>query len=223
MQRLFKTNFSLVFLFAFLLFSSRADAKDGMINNGFGISFIIGFPSTTYGFDSERVIAYNEYQVNNFWGLQMGNCWYFSTTENFGLGLMSNWLDVTVGARKGEINGSEWGRLIIDVSIIEIGPFATVAFTDNLALDAFYNIRPTIVSSALLTNDFAEEMTFGTTGFGISHTLGLTLRYNFLSVGFDYVIGIIKSKEVASDNLSLDLGTSYVDVNSFRMNMGFRF
>jgi hypothetical protein len=210
---------SFIFLFAF---SIEIEAKNGAINGGFGMSFIIGFPSTTYGFDAERITEYSEYQVNNFWGLQMGNSWYFKTTENFGLGLMSNWLDITIGSKHEEGGGNEWRRLIVDVSLIEIGPLATVALTNDLVFDAFYNFRPTFVSSALFTYDI-DDIKFGTTGFGISHTIGIALRYSVLSIGIDYVIGDIKSREVATDNFSLDLGTSNVDVNSFRLNLGFRF
>jgi hypothetical protein len=81
--------------------------------------------------------------LGSIWGLQVGNRWYFNPKENHGIGLMVNWLDITIGAKSDD----GWVRSITDFSFLEIGPVGTKVLTNNIALDAYYNLRPTIFVS----------------------------------------------------------------------------
>lgn len=199
------------------------NAQENPIKGGFGFNIVIGVPSDTYGYDPDRFVGMSKFQVGSFWGLQLGNRWYFSPSERFGLGLMSNWFDFTIGAKAGKTADFDWGRIVIDASIIEIGPVATVAIIDDLGIDAYYNLRPTVFSSALVSSNITGDQNFGTVGFGFSHAIGGAVRYKVFSFGVEYVVGIIKSREAGTENLIPEFGTSYVDLNSLRFNVGFKF
>jgi len=197
--------------------------KDRKLTNGFSINLVTGIPSSQYGFSNFDNID-SEYQLGSIWGLQVGNRWYFSPKENFGFGLMVNWVDITAGVKTGVENGYDWARLVTDVSFFEIGPIGTYALTTEIALDAYYNLRPTGFASVMLISDSGDDETYTYLGFGFTHAIGAAFRYKALNIGLEFVAGGIDSEGIYSgSNEDEDLGSQKNIANNFRIMIGAKF
>lgn len=193
--------------------------KDKALKNGFSINLVAGLPASTYGLESDTDID-DEFKLGPIMGLQIGSRWYFSPGERFGAGLMVNWFDFT-GAFKSNSTGSlEWNRFVADITVLEVGPVFTFKFADNLALDGYYNLRPTGLAT-IITSKFGDESDEETyAGIGVSHALGTAFRWNVLSVGVEYVLGGIKCSNMDSEEFD---PTEKLMVNSVRFLLGVKF
>lgn len=200
--------------------------KDRKSSNGFSINLVTGVPSANYGEPSYSDIA-DEHQLTSIWGLQLGNRWYFNPNEVYGIGLMINWLDITAGVVSGENNNYDWARSVADVSLLEIGPIGSYALTNDIALDAYYNLRPTGFASVELytaTSSNDDDVTYLYAGFGFTHALGAAFRYKALNIGLEYVIGGIDSEGTYSGpGGDEDLESQKNVVNNFRIILGVKF
>jgi hypothetical protein len=198
--------------------------KDRTLSNGFSINLVLGFPSNTFGTTSDSHID-DQYTIGTIWGVQIGNRWYFKPKENYGFGLMVNWVDFAMGVKSGTESSSDWGRAVIDFSFLEVGPVGTFKLADNLAMDAYYNLRPTVLSSAsVFTSSGSEDETLAYVGVGVSHAIGAAVRYKIFNFGMEYTMGAINSKGTysgSSDNETLDDEKNMV--NSFRLKFGLKF
>lgn len=218
---------SIIFLCLILLtgFTTNLYAqKDRKLTKGFSINFVAGFPSKAYGASKGSDIA-SEYQPG-IWGLQLGNRWYFNPKEQYGIGLMINWLDVTAGVAKVKSQSGDYSRAVADVSIIEIGPIGTYVLTSDIALDAYYNLRPTGFSTVSIQSysGSREDDTYTYAGFGLTHALGAAFRFKALNVGIEYVLGGINSDGTKSGSGSdVTLTTRKHVVNNFRIMIGVKF
>ena len=106
--------------------------KNRTLSNGFSIKVEYGIPSKEYG---TNYPVSNDMKYGISYGLQMGNQWYFSPSEKFGIGLNINWFDFSFTAKAYD-DGS---RATIDASLIEIGPIGTYALNNEMAIDLYYN------------------------------------------------------------------------------------
>jgi hypothetical protein len=200
--------------------------KDRNLSNGGSINLVIGFPSSTYGVTSDSNID-SKYQLSSIWGIQWGNRWYFKPKEKYGFGLMVNWLDLSIGATTGTETSYDWARAVVDFSFLEIGPVGTYALTKDIALDAYYNLRPTGFSSAIVTSNSGgksidESMTY--VGVGFTHALGAAFRYRALNLGLEYVMGSLDSEGKytgSSNDVTMDNQKNVV--NNFRIMIGAKF
>jgi hypothetical protein len=191
--------------------------KDRKLHNGFSINLITGIPSNKFGVSSDSKIN-DLYHLGGIWGLKFGNRWYFKPKEKYGFGLMVNWVDYASAIKSGTNNGVDWTRLVMDVSFLEIGPVGTYAISKDIALDAYYNLRPTELMHGL-NNSNDETILY--VGLGFSHALGAAFRYKFLNFGLECVFGGINS----SGKLSAPYGETELDsqknmTNSFRIMLG---
>ena len=198
--------------------------KDRTLSNGFSVNLVLGFPSNTFGVPSDSEID-DQYTIGTIWGVQVGNRWYFKPKENYGFGLMVNWVDFAVGVKSGTVIGDNWGRAVIDFSFLELGPVGTFKLADNMALDAYYNLRPTVLSSAsVLTSSGSEDETYAYVGVGVSHAIGAALRYKIFNFGMEYTMGAINSKGTYSGSSNnVTLADEKNMVNSFRLKFGLKF
>jgi hypothetical protein len=200
--------------------------KDRTLSNGFSVNLILGFPSNTYGVQSDSKID-DQYTLGTIWGIQIGNRWYIKTNEKLGIGLMVNWLDFALGVKSGTGSGSssDWARAVIDASFLEFGPVGTVVLADNLALDAYYNLRPTVLSRAdVYTSSGSEDETLAYVGVGVSHAIGAAVRYRMFNFGMEYTLGGINSKGTYSGSLNDNTVPDQKNmVNSFRLKFGLKF
>jgi hypothetical protein len=199
--------------------------KDRKLSNGASVNLVIGFPSSTYGMTSDDKMD-SKYQLGSIWGIQWGNRWYFKPKEKYGIGLMVNWLDITAGIKSGTESGYDWARSVADVSFIEVGPVGTYVLTKDIALDAYYNLRPTgFASITMITPDSGDDQTFTYSGFGFTHALGAAFRYRALNVGFEYIMGSINSDGTYNlgsfSERTLDSQKNVA--NTFRIKIGAKF
>jgi len=137
---------------------------------------------------------------------------------------MANWVDITAGVKTGVENGYDWARLVTDVSFFEIGPIGTYALTTEIALDAYYNLRPTGFASVMLISDSGDDETYTYLGFGFTHAIGAAFRYKALNIGLEFVAGGIDSEGIYSgSNEDEDLGSQKNIANNFRIMIGAKF
>jgi len=197
--------------------------KDRKLTNGFNVNLNVGIPSGQYGVSSEDDID-SEYQLGSIWGLQLGNRWYFSPTEKYGFGLMVNWVDITAGVKSGTEDGYDWARSVADVSFFEIGPIGTYALTSDIAIDAYYNLRPTGFASIMMISDSNDDENYTYAGFGFTHAIGAAFRFKALNIGLEYVMGSVDSDGTYSGSYDdEDLGSQKNIANNFRIMIGAKF
>jgi hypothetical protein len=199
--------------------------KDYKLTKGFSFNFVAGLPSDQYGMSKTDNINAT-YQPGSIWGIQLGNRWYFKPTEQYGIGLMINWFDITVAGKGGSNNSYDWGRAIVDFSFFEIGPIGTFALTKDIAFDAYYNLRPTGFSSAMVWRPTSggDDETYVYAGFGFTHALGAAFRYKALNIGLEYVMGGIDSEgSYSGSGGDEDLESQKNIANNFRIMVGVKF
>lgn len=182
------------------------------LSHGFSINLVIGIPSTSYAYAK----AINVNDDNRFLftsGLQIGNRWYFGYSRVFKMGLMVNWFDFTTGYRK----NNDLTRIAIDASLFEFGPIGSFGLSDDIALDLYYNLRPTAFAHFWT---YPAEDPEGYLGGGFSHAAGTAFRWRALNVGLEYVLGSINCEY-------LDSEAGYADqklrLNSLRLMIGAKF
>ena len=200
--------------------------KDQKLTKGFSINLVTGFPSSQYGSAKDGNLS-SEFQLGSIWGLQLGNRWYFSPTEKYGFGLMVNWFDITAGVVTGIKNSSDFARAVADVSFFEIGPVGTYVLNNDMALDAYYNLRPTGFSTVIVysnSSGSSVDEIYSYAGFGFTHALGTAFRYKALNIGLEYVNGGINSEgNYSGSGVDRTLDTRKNLVNNFRIMIGAKF
>ena len=218
-----KRNVIILIIFLVLSLTSNLFAqKDRKLTNGFSINLNVGIPSGQYGKLSENYSG-DEFQLGSIWGLQLGSRWYFSPKENYGIGFMLNWADITIGAK----SEYDWGRTVADLSFFEIGPFGTYVFNKDIALDTYYNLRPTIFVSNISFPDYDitlrdEHYTY--TGLGFTHAIGAAFRYKALNIGLEYVMGSMNNVGTNSGPfVGEDPESQKIIANNFRIMIGAKF
>jgi hypothetical protein len=192
--------------------------KDRKLSNGFSICLVTGFPSDVYGYPNDSQIDAAD-KLGGIWGLKLGNRWYFKPKENYGFGLMVNWLDFSIAMKSYTFNGSTSSRAVGDFSFLQFGPVGTYAVSSDIALDAYFNFRPTVFEHIIIPSSGDTD---GYGGVGFSYALGAAFRYRVLNIGIEYVMGGINCDYL---NMSSSSGINTTDTqklmtNSFRILLG---
>lgn len=204
-----------------LHFNSKAQSK--MLENGFSLKFSFGFPPSQYGFDGDLPIP-EELQLGNTFGLELGNQWYLYHGDNFGLGLDINWLDVVYGKEKyndsfiGELN-----RITMEGSVLEFGPVGTFAINDILAIEGYYNLRPTYMVSYIYENSDDYVLL---RKFSFLHGFGFGLRVKFLYFGYEYTFGNLDGEISGGgeyEDVDVLYGKQAMDASNSKLIIGFQF
>jgi hypothetical protein len=207
-----------IFLAVILFTATTATSfaqKSRTLSKGFSINFISGIPVSPYGYAIGGDVS-SDY--GKLFGLQIGSRWYFSPGEKFGAGLMVNWFDITASYKSFQ-NSSE-AVVCADVSLFEVGPVATFALTNDIALDGYYNLRPTGYAVGYTYDEGANLEMYA--GSGISHAFGTAFRWKVLNVGLEYNFGAIKISN--TDSESYDAENKYkFNINNFRIMLGVKF
>lgn len=207
------------------MFSLNLQAKDRTLSNGFSMNANLGFVNSDFG--TPALISHDEFDFATMWGFQIGNRWYFSPTETWGFGLMVNWFDLSfVGATS---NGDDLVA-IADMAAFELGPVFTYAITDGMALDAYYNLRPTYMIAATTDGTGLINSANAYGGFGFTHALGLAYRWKVLWVGIESVFGSISPSISGFEDMDIedaynDLSDSeqIIDSKRFQIILGVKF
>jgi hypothetical protein len=211
--------FVLVFAMGTFLSVNAQDAKptpeNRTLSNGFSIKAQYGIPSEEFG--TYRAVGSDKYGITV--GLQIGNQWYISPMEKLGFGIMVNWFDYSVAAKAID----DGARATFDISLLEIGPIGTYAINNEMAIDLYYNLRPTAIinietwesSYGGHSNQYSDTRE----GVGVTHAIGAGFRWRALSVGMESVFGSVND---TSDLLSAD-ETLKMRANCFRFLIGAKF
>lgn len=205
--------------------------KDRTLSKGFSVNLIVRIPSDTYGLTSNGKIDGNpvndQYKFSSIFGIQIGNRWYFKPKDNYGFGIMVNWVDISFAGKSGTESSADWGRVALDLSFLEVGPVGTFVLADNLALDAYYNLRPTVFSNAFVwsySSSSEADEAYVYAGVGISHAIGAALRYKIFNFGMEYVLGGIDSEGTySSSSNDVTLKSQKNMTNCFRIKLGLKF
>ena len=207
---------SVTMLLVILLIGSSSDGWAQALKKGMSLKAQLGFPSAAFNWNEDIEV---DYMYGISYGLQVGNQWYLLKGESAGLGLMINWLDVTYASKKGTSADGDFKRRSVDLAVLEVGPLGTYAITDQLALDVYYNLRPTGLVSGYTVDDEDEE---GYSGAGVTHAVGGGFRYNLLSVGVEYVFGNTKINWDSADPKLFPDDTK-IKADCFRIVAGIKF
>jgi hypothetical protein len=187
------------------------------IKNGFSINAFIGLPSGSFGLEAMEDV--DELKIKTTFGLELGNRWYFNATEKYGIGLMVNWIDFSIGMKSTNFNNQDYGIAALDLTFLEVGPIGTYALSEDMAIDGYYNLRPTVFSYAIADEN---EDSYASAGTGISHTLGAAFRYNALNVGLEYVLGNINVSNEEESGIYIP-DNEKMKVNNLRIVLGVKF
>ncbi len=212
-----KITFILFVLFCFVFNQPLLAQKDRTLTKGFSMKLGLSILPQEYGLDYATPGVKAGTQVS----FQIGNQWYFKTNEKTAFGIMVNWFDVAFSAGRSEILGERIAKGGFEASLIELGPLLTVKLADKLALDGYYNLRPTLSSSAIL-NDSANGFTAA--GFGFLHAVGAGIRYNVLYAGLELNLGNIKDASLFDTNQpTTELRKIDLKANHVRLLVGMKF
>jgi hypothetical protein len=172
-------------------------------------------------------------------GLEFGSMFRLTDFEPMAIGLRITWLDFGITGFKSNSAYSDYKikGFSVDLRAIKIGPYFTYALTDQMALDAYYQVAPTFIVGAM-GGQYDNGTTIETVGYpmlqyGLSHEIGVTYRFDILSIGIGYGMGnmhtftkpfTIDEKpfkvEDGEESYSID-GKAYV--NTFRIMLGMKF
>lgn len=148
-------------------------------------------------------------------GLEIGNQWYVWRTsdETMGVAINVNWFDFQIGSRKMDVPffGSMTNR-VINFSFLEFGPMYTYAVNDEIGLDGYLNLKPTVLAG-VSTGDNVDSSAL--VGLGFTYALGANFRWRALLVGLEYGFGKVKVAD--TDNTDF---TQKVNTGMFKINLG---
>lgn len=213
MVKKIKSMAGLIMLVISLCSVANMSAKDRTLSNGFSLKASLGFPSSDFGTPG---VLPDDMEYGTVLGLEIGNRWYFSPTDTWGIGLMVNWFDISYVKGKSQ----DFDVYTVDVGFLELGPVGTYALNEAMALDAYYNLRPTV--STTVTNDFDVVTAFA--GSGFTHAIGAAFRWKVLSIGVESAFGEVTSDLYYEDGEQMDVGFSETTSNKrFRIIFGFKF
>lgn len=205
---------AVLLLFVFIAGSlvTAYSQENRTLSHGFSVNLIVGITPATYGFNKD-VDVNDDSRILFTSGIQIGNRWYFGSSDRFKMGLMVNWFDITAGTRTSD----DMTRVVVDASFLELGPIATVAFSDDIALDTYYNLRPT--GFAHIWTVSTDDPT-GYAGAGISHAFGTAFRWRVLSIGLEYQIANINCEYIDTD---YEISDQKLVGSNFRLMIGAKF
>lgn len=223
----------------------QATAGDkGMTEGGFFLHYNPYIPTKKYGWLKEATLTVNNTQwdqdeVDDYLddllgvgkygfghGLEFGNMFRLVDSEPIAIGLRLTWLDFGFAMFKPSSKYSSYDikGFSIDVRAIKIGPYFTYAFTDQMAVDAFYQLTPTMNIGGLTGEYDGDQVGYLFWNYGLLHEMGLTYRFDMLSVGFGYGLGSLRTipRPITVDGDIYELnGKSYA--STFRMMLGMKF
>lgn len=206
-----------------LSFTLQSNAQSEMLENGLSIKFSFGFPSSEYGLSGDIPLP-EELRIKKTYGLELGSQWYLLKREQFGLGLDVNWFDAVYGrAKMDNIFVGTVNFMTLEVSFLEFGPVATFALSDKIAVEGYYNLRPTYFVGYYYENSDDYVLV---TDFSFMHGLGFGVRLKFIYIGYEYTFGSADG-EVNGGGEFDDVGDLYfnqkMDGTNSKLIIGFQF
>lgn len=234
-----------LFLLVATLFSMSVFAQEQGDDNGFGLKLHAGICGSSYGAQKVEVDLgplsgdsewkKDENRSNKpLFGASIDNRWYVANPGNFGIAIDARWLDIAVGKSKWEKEGVEYlNSTNAQVGLLMPGVIGTFYLGNEMAIDAFYNVGPTVAISAVessLDNAIYDSLEDTDWGFGLSHFLGAAFRFKVFQAGVEYNIAPLKSVTWFDDEEDDSVEDAFNNVaetktkfNNLRIFLGFKF
>ncbi len=208
MKKLFTITITLLSL---LQLSAQNDLAT---KNGFSIDLEFGFPTGKYG-----AISKDQFDYDVIYGLQVGNRWYVKRFEKSGIAVMANW--ISAGFTQKKAHGIT--ATGIELTFVEVGGMYSYAIGQDMAIDGYYNLEPTILITDAV-NQY-KDGNEGIGGYGFGHALGAAFRYKIFNVGLEYHFGSIEATtETLEDIPSVDqLPDGKIDTSHLKLVLGVKF
>ena len=223
-------------------------------DSGFGLKLHAGITGAKYGsvkmegdfmgFDlgggSDWVEPGEGVKNKPLFGASIDNRWYVANPGNFGIGITARWLDLSIGKTTFEDDVAATGMKDVEtieskctnvqVGMIMPGVVGTYYLGNEMAIDAFYTLGPTVGVYAVKAGDEYDDASFE---FGVSHFVEAAFRYKVFQAGVEYNIARLKSQDWGNDDeedeedpfgimdsFSIDTKTKR---DNFRIFLGFKF
>jgi hypothetical protein len=156
--------------------------------------------------------------------LELGHNFMFYKTDQIGIGMNVSWFTFGLSSIKSSYklrNETEYRKTSsVYLSFLKLGPMATYALNDKMAIDAFFDFSPTVYfgteSYSYSTSIKSSSNAFVLSGVTLSP--GAKFRYKKLCVGVEIQFG--KLAYVNTDNSALN---SKADYFAPRAMLGFKF
>ncbi len=157
------------------------------------------------------------------YGVDFGSTWNVFKPEGIPLaiGARVSWID---GAFGGEEVSANVSRQVLIGSVLSFAPNVTYKVIDQLGIEAYFKLKPTVYVNALIDNSNLpgiEENGSTTSGFGISNAFGLGVRYNIFQLGVEFGGGSLNTTTTFDQNQ--DDFDSKVTFDYTRFFIGLRF
>lgn len=206
------------------------NVKNRAIKRGLILNTSIGIVTSKAGLQ----IPNQNWDKLSYFNFQLGTRWYIKPQPKWGLGIQVSWFDIlyseSTAPVKQEIPNESWlfdsdmlNNKFFSTSLFTVGPVGTFAITPNVAIDGYYNIRPTFVMAK--ASGIEDQP-----GFGVSHLVGFSFRVGVFSIGADYIFGDIKSLTDAISSSIDDVGGDVtvkkigkIKTEMLRLNIGVKF
>jgi hypothetical protein len=204
-------------LFGVLIASTQVKAQDDTATkNGFSINVELGILSGSYGsaYGTDRLGSGLNY------GLQVGNRGYLKRFGEGGFALMTNWFSYNMSIKNTETIKST----TIEMTFIEIGAMYSHPLNDDMAIDGYYNLEPTLIGTATVNKkDDGQSLA----GFGVGHVLGAAFRYKVFNLGLEYHLGSITGTYAGIGSINdadlITLGKTKVSTSLIKIVLGVKF
>jgi hypothetical protein len=256
----------IIILFASLAICLSSFAGGQGEDNGLGLKVYGGF-GEQFGIELKNKAEIKGmsdlYKAKPQIGLSLDNRWYFLNPAFMGLALNARWVDFSYDKADYKMQGADFFSQIpsidedyltydvnnFSIDALNLGLIFTIYFNDLLALDAFYNIGPSILIQNIDISDklenaiennldgVAEEKVEDAIdkfnpypdnlfAFGVNHKAGLALRIGIFQIGAEAKLGKAKIMDWGFE----DEGKSFArfenhqsKLNSLRAFIGFKF
>ena len=201
-------------------------------DNGFRLNFQLGITGGLYGIPyisgiSSEVKDELKDEVSDLipsltFGFEVGNKFTISrfSEDKMSVGVLVDWLGFNYGSTTVD-NGEdededadlvESKRAIFNFNFLEVGPSFTYAVNDDIGVDLYYQIKPTLL---IPTFSFGGETDAGDPSIGVSHAVGLGIRYSVFALSLEPNFGSV--------NVFDEEGEIKTNATHFRINLGFKF
>lgn len=188
-----------------LLPASKSKKKGNDIcKSGFFLNLGVFLPSKNYLMPTDFDNTSDE-KFSLGYNFELGNQFRLVDMDDKALSLKATWLSASY------TNYKYQGKVLINVihaSLVKFGPCFTIATSEDLAVDVFYQVAPTLIW------DLDSDMRY----FGFTNSIGADFRFKIFTIGFDYNLGNIADLDSFNESNKYKARTSHL-----RIFAGFKF
>ncbi|MBL4624695.1 MAG: hypothetical protein JKY42_06105, partial [Flavobacteriales bacterium] len=127
-------------------------------------------------------------------GIEIGNMFRLVDSEPIAIGLKVTWFNAGFSGFKSSGKATNVTGFSVDLRALKLGPYFTYALTDQMAVDAFYQVAPTMTFGYFQGTYRGEYYNYPAFSYGLTHEVGVTYRFDILSVGVGWGLGGTKLK-----------------------------